>query len=37
MTFRGQVADPSRRVRWIALRGRLSELDALDAQFPPPA
>jgi alkylated DNA nucleotide flippase Atl1 len=29
VTFRGQVADPARRVRWIALRGRLSEYEGV--------
>jgi alkylated DNA nucleotide flippase Atl1 len=28
VTFRGRAADPSRRVRWVALRGRLAELGA---------
>ena len=27
VTFHGRAADPSRRVRWIELRGRLTEAD----------
>jgi hypothetical protein len=27
VAFRGRAADPARRVRWVELRGRLSELE----------